>query len=450
MNPIQQFIFYCLIPIAFVFLLERFFFSYYFQKTEKRKNFIRNTKVFHPNNISKFRYPVGFLCIAIYHYFSPQLALLLWAISMLTDLTDGTIARHYKMSTPQGASIDPLSDKLMLLPPLLYLVYLQVANIWLVSVFIVLDLVGQYLRRFKSKKQANVFGKAKTFLIVICLSLAYVQLTYWGKIYWDFSDRLVVAMVGLSVASIFFRFIPNNWYGNFLTFTNFSCGVGGIILIIYGFRIEYAFLLIFFGQFLDLYDGRAVRKWGGTLRGELYDDIADGTNFGGTVSFIILAVVKNYWLSIPLAVIYFCCTIYRLYRFIKNKREQNIDGDKGVTVFVGMPSPAGAFFVGSSLILLEQTHFFSWNAETRIGLEIAVVLLSSFLMISKIPYIHFAQIILPRISNIIQAVSMIGIILLLLWSIKNSDFFLLIILFWTMSVIYLISGIQQWLQKTKE
>ena len=42
----------------------------------------------------------------------------------------------------------------------------------------------------------------------------------------------------------------------------------------------------FFGQFLDLYDGRAVRRWGGTLRGELYDDIADGTNFGGTVAFI--------------------------------------------------------------------------------------------------------------------------------------------------------------------
>ena len=204
------------------------------------------------------------------------------------------------MSTPQGASIDPLSDKLMLLPPLFYLVYLESVNIWLVSVFIVLDFGGQYLRRFKKKKQANIFGKAKTFLLVIFLGVAYIQLVYWGQIYWNFTDRVMVALISLSAASVFFRFIPNNWYGNFLTFTNFSCGIIGIILIIYGFRIEYAFLLIFLGQFMDLYDGRVVRRWGGTLRGELYDDIADGTNFGGTVAFIILATVQNWWFSIPL------------------------------------------------------------------------------------------------------------------------------------------------------
>ena len=387
-------------------------------------------------------------CVAIYHYLSPELALFLWGASMISDLTDGTIARHYQMSTPQGASIDPLSDKLMLLPPLFYLVYLESVNIWLVSVFIVLDFGGQYLRRFKKKKQANIFGKAKTFLLVIFLGVAYIQLVYWGQIYWNFTDRVMVALISLSAASVFFRFIPNNWYGNFLTFTNFSCGIIGIILIIYGFRIEYAFLLIFLGQFMDLYDGRVVRRWGGTLRGELYDDIADGTNFGGTVAFIILATVQNWWFSIPLALIYLCCTIYRLYRFVKNKRKQNIASDKGVTIFVGMPSPAGAFFVGSSLILLEQPYFFSWNTTTGIGLKIAVVLLSSFLMISKIPYIHFAQKIIPRIPNIIQAVSMIGIILLILWSLKNSDLFLLILLFWIMSLLYLIFGIFPALKKS--
>ena len=440
MNFFQQFILYSFVPIFSFFLLERFFFAYYFKKTERRKNFIRNTKFLHPNNISKFRYPVGVLCVVVYHFFSPQLALFIWGISMISDITDGTIARHYKMSTPQGASIDPLSDKLMLIPPLVYLVYLEVANIWLVSTFVILDLGGQYLRRFKAEKRANVFGKAKAFLIVICVGLAYVQLTYWGKVYWDFSDRLLVVIIGLSVASIFFRFIPNNWYGNFLTFTNFSCGVAGIILIASGFRVEYAFLLIFFGQFLDLYDGRAVRRWGGTLRGELYDDIADGTNFGGTVAFIVLATVKNWWFSIPLALIYLYCTIYRLYRFIKNKREQNIASDKGVSTFVGMPSPAGAFFVSSSLILLEQPYFFDLNLLTEMILKIAIVLFSSFLMISKISYIHFAQEIIPRIPNIIQAVSMIGIILLILWSLKYSDFFLLVLLFWIISVTYLIFG----------
>ena len=172
MNFFQQFILYSFVPIFSFFLLERFFFAYYFKKTERRKNFIRNTKFLHPNNISKFRYPVGVLCVVVYHFFSPQLALFIWGISMISDITDGTIARHYKMSTPQGASIDPLSDKLMLIPPLVYLVYLEVANIWLVSTFVILDLGGQYLRRFKAEKRANVFGKAKPTQITIKKALA--------------------------------------------------------------------------------------------------------------------------------------------------------------------------------------------------------------------------------------------------------------------------------------
>ena len=91
--------------------------------------------------------------------------------------------------------------------------------------------------------------------------------------------------------------------------------------------------------------------------------------------------------------------------------------------------------------------FLEYNIS-GIGLKIAVVLLSSFLMISKIPYIHFAQKIIPRIPNIIQAVSMIGIILLILWSLKNSDLFLLILLFWIMSLLYLIFGIFPALKKS--
>ena len=443
MTPeLSNFILYGFLPLVVLFIFERFFFAYFMAKTEARRNIIRNSFFLHPNFITKLRYPIGIVSVLIFHYFSQQAAFILWAVFMMSDLTDGTIAQRYNLITIKGASIDPLSDKLLQIPILFYLVYLGAVNFWLVFIYAFVDFLGQYLRSVNKVKRANIFGKVKTFLIVIVITVSYTQYTYWDKLYLNLAPTLLSVSLALALLSMFFRTIPNYWYGNLLTLTNFLCGVLGIILIILGYPVEYAFLLIFFGQFLDLYDGRAVKKWGGTQRGELYDDLADGTNFGGTVSFIILYTINEKILAIPLSIIYFSFTVYRLYRFIHNKREQNIGKDEGVEIFQGLPTPASASFVGAGLILLNSTDFLPFLEEqVRLILQVIIILLSSFLMISKIPYTHFAKKVLPSIPTILKVISMALIILLLIWSFDNSNFLWLNLLLFLTTISYLVFGI---------
>ena len=439
-------------PLVLCFMAERFFFTYYMTRSEKRKNIIRNCKFLQPNFIGRLRYPMGIISIGILHLsqntdfagilISDKTAFYFWTLWMISDITDGTIARRYSLNTKAGETIDPLSDKLMQFPLILYLSYLGYANFWLVLVYVGVDSAGQLLRKLKTQQKANIFGKGKTFLVVILIAAVYSQHIFWGKLFFNPTNLLMVCVIFLAISSIFFRFVPNYQYGNVLSFTNFFCGIGGIVLVIVSKEnIIYAFLLVFLGQFLDLYDGRAVRKWGGTLRGELYDDIADGTNFGGTISLIIFATVSNLYLAIFLMTIYFTFTVYRLYYFIINKRKENIAKTQAVEVFQGLPTPASASFVGSSLILLVKYQMI-FSEKIILFLQAFIVIFASLLMVSKIPYIHFAQKILPKVSNTIKAISMIFIILLLLWSFDNMNFVYLIYFLFTCTMLYLVFGIE--------
>ena len=64
---------------------------------------------------------------------------------MMSDLTDGTIARIYGLETKEGAVIDPMSDKLLQIPALFYLVFLGLANFWIILTYTIVDFLGQFL-----------------------------------------------------------------------------------------------------------------------------------------------------------------------------------------------------------------------------------------------------------------------------------------------------------------
>lgn len=443
-------------PLLFFFLIERFFLVYYMSRTEARKNFIRNAYFLQPNFIGRLRYPMGLVTVAILYFsqytdfflISEKTAFYFWTVWMISDISDGTIARGYSLNTKEGAAIDPLSDKLMQFPLILYLSYLGYVSIWLVLVYIFVDTMGQLLRSLKTKQQANLFGKGKTFLIVILISLIYSQHIFFEKLFFNPANLLMGGTILLALTSIFFRFIPNYFYGNLLSFTNFFCGLGGIVLILISKENAiYAFLLVFLGQFFDLYDGRVVRRWGGTKRGELYDDIADAVTFGAAISFIIYATMDILFFAVPLMLIHFCFTIYRLYRFVSNKKKQNISPLEEVGIFQGLPSPASASFVGAGfLILAKYQNIFL--PQIALVLQILLVLLTSFLMVSKIPYIHFAQKVLPKISNSVKAISMIFIILLLLLGVDKNNYSYFIYFLFISTILYIIFGIQ--FQKSKK
>ena len=164
-------------PIFLIFFVERLS-VHFFLRTEAQCERVRANKFLHPNSISMYRYPMGFVSVLLYHNGFHYLGIWFFAFWMITDLTDGDIARRCNLSTARGESLDPLSDKLMYSPPLLYMAWKGILSPTAVGVFLVFDVIGQFSRLFIKRKAANLFGKAKTFLVVVLLFMASMELMY--------------------------------------------------------------------------------------------------------------------------------------------------------------------------------------------------------------------------------------------------------------------------------
>lgn len=437
MELIPPVLYQSVLPIALMFILERFT-LFRLAKTPGGREWVRSKFWLHPNFISRCRYPMGVVSVGLYHFGSiwyPEnpanplhhVGVLWFAFWMITDITDGTIARRFQLGSPEGESIDPLSDKLLIFPPLIYFAYQNLIPMYLVLIFLGFDIIGTFSRYFIANKAANLFGKAKTFLATLTLVLIALQQIYYPGKVWNLTIAMLACSVFLSFCSMFLKVIPNYWYANLLSIMNLICGLGGITLVVVFDQIGFAFALVFLGQFLDLFDGRAAERWGSTPKGELLDDLADGTNFGGTISLIIVAAFDYSAVGIGLGLCHFGCTVYRLYRFIKNKRLEGVKG--GVKIFTGLPSPAAALISGSVALI-----------HTTDVLKTGCIVLVSFLMISRLPYIHFGRVVLPAIPKLIQVV-LLTLIMMAVWAgFRPGN---IQILYWTVflvSVSYLLLG----------
>ncbi|MCP4298371.1 MAG: CDP-diacylglycerol--glycerol-3-phosphate 3-phosphatidyltransferase [Proteobacteria bacterium] len=421
-----------------MFLLERFF-IYSMVKAPWGKDWVRSQFWLHPNFISRCRYPMGVISFILWHlgviYYEgapgnpwQYIAVYFFSFWIITDVTDGSIARHFDLHSIEGQSIDPLSDKLLILPPLFYLSYFDLIPFYLVLLFLTFDIVGQFSRYFIKKKAANLFGKAKTFLAVITLVLITMQEMYFPEAPGNIYYATLVGAIILGFCSMFFRVIPSYWYANILSILNLSCGLLGMALVIVYNQPGLAFAAVFIGQFLDLFDGRAADRWGSTPKGELFDDWADGTNFGGTISLIIYASFDGSLTGIILGFIHLSTMCFRLIRFVFDKRKTGVEG--GVEVFKGLPSPAAALVSGSVALL-----------DTNINLRIALIVGTSLLMVSKIPYLHFGRVMLQVIPKIIKVILLTLMLLSVLMGFRSGNHQ---ILYWTafiLSFCYVLFGI---------
>jgi CDP-diacylglycerol--serine O-phosphatidyltransferase len=363
-------------------------------RTPQQIAWVRSHSLLHPNAISRARYPMGVLSVIFLHMGYPRLCFLFFTFWMITDITDGEIARKCDLNTVEGESIDPFSDKMMYFPMLIYMAWRGWLDPVLVSLFLAFDVTGQISRRFTKVKAANLFGKAKTFLVVVLLIVVGLVWIY-GPL--PFLARTILPLLGictgLAFCSTVFKLVPNYWYANILSIMNLLCGLAGCWVVLAGHPLVYALGLVFLGQFLDLFDGRAAERWGSTPQGELFDDVADGTSFGLTTGLIAAASFTHLWVGIVLGGVYVGATVYRLVRFVVEKRKQGVLG--GVTTFSGMPSPAAALMVGTTCVLIAN--------DATSGVIIAV---TALLMISRVPYAHFGRSILPKIPKVVRVLTL--------------------------------------------
>jgi CDP-diacylglycerol--serine O-phosphatidyltransferase len=253
------------------------------------------------------------------------------------------------------------------------------------------DALGQASRLVVKKKAANSFGKAKTALITILITVtAMAQMGNLPFVKPRLLELFTFSCALLAFLSLYCKAIPDIWYANSLTLANFLCGLAAIWQIYIGHPMR-GLILVFIGQFFDLFDGRLARKFGSTRYGAVFDDIADGTSFGFAIGFLIFHELGHDRFAAAAAIVYVVCVIYRLIRFMR-PTVQLAPG-----IFQGMPSPAGAMLAGSTALLFSDVRWFGF----------ASVAASALLMISSVRYLHFGRKIWPNLPNSMRLLSFV-------------------------------------------
>lgn len=380
-------------------------------KKEKREFNICSHWFFHPNAICAWRVLIGLTGMLLYFILKQHFwGILLFTFSAVADGIDGLVARECDLMTPFGEELDPLCDKLTYLPAMFFFAYRGLLDLTIIWVLIAIEACGQFLVRYAIKRftrfsvSANNFGKIKA---VLCFALIiYCALLEGAYPIPDFTTQILVLCSILSVASSLFKIISNHFYADILSGLNLVCGITGIILIFQG-RYVFVAIAILTGQIFDLFDGRIAEKHGGTKLGPWLDDIADLVSFGLCPGLLILMSSDMKLPASFFGVLYFFAVGFRLWRFlIRDKHDRTLLPG----TFNGLPSPAGAMVVLGAC-LFWKTAWIPWG----------IVLITSFLLVSHIRFVHFGRVLLRRIPRSVIVIFGFMVVFVIAYLIKARD-----------------------------
>jgi CDP-diacylglycerol--serine O-phosphatidyltransferase len=399
-------------------------------KSKRARDYIGGHWYFHPNAICVWRVFIGLSGMILYFVARQHVwGILLFTISTVLDGVDGLIARKCDLVTPFGEEIDPLCDKLTYLPPMFFFAHqglLEWAAIW---ALVIIEVCGQFLVRYVIKRftifsvAANNFGKIKA---VLCFALIiYCALLDDALQIPDISAQMLYVCIILSISSSVFKLIANRFYADILSILNLLCGLTGLFWV-FQERYVYTAIAILAGQIFDLFDGRMAEKHGGTKFGPWLDDVADLVSFGLCPGVLIILKGNMELPSVIFGMLYFIAIGFRLWRFlVRDKHDMTLpDG-----FFNGLPSPAGA------IVALGACLF--WNNLWIIG---AVVLLTSYLLVSHIRFVHFGRVILRRFSRTFIVLFGFVVVFAIAYLIKARDSQLLGAALLTCFLIYVITS----------
>ena len=163
-------------------------------------------------------------------------------------------------------------------------------------------------------------------------------------------------------------------------------------------KFELSVIAIIFAALFDALDGRVARLIKGTSKvGKELDSLTDVISFGVAPAFIMYFwnlnnLGKFGWL---LCLIYVVCVALRLARFNINS---NVESSWRDNFFEGVPSPAGGILVLMPLMFsLSGLNIFNVNYNLIVP---TFFIITSFLLISKLPTYSLKKIIIPRTMTI--------------------------------------------------
>jgi CDP-diacylglycerol--serine O-phosphatidyltransferase len=181
---------------------------------------------------------------------------------------------------------------------------------------------------------------------------------------------------------------------NLITTANLVCG---FLAMIHSFQGDFtkATWLIVVAAVFDSLDGRVARMAKATSAfGVQYDSLSDLTSFGIAPAIMLYSYSLNGLgrFGISVAAFYAICAALRLARFNVSAEEKDPSKLSKIRkgYFQGMPSPASAGIIVSSVMLQNETFFFS-NAVSTVLFPVLGILLA-LLMVSNIPFPSFKEV----------------------------------------------------------
>ena len=130
-----------------------------------------------PNILTLSRIFLTFPLIIFLEINKPNFVFVLIILGGITDYFDGYFARKLNLKTKFGAIIDPLTDKIFLIIPLLWLCKIEIIPFWSLAIILFRELIISALRSsMKDGLPASQLGKVKTFSFFIALLIFFIPL----------------------------------------------------------------------------------------------------------------------------------------------------------------------------------------------------------------------------------------------------------------------------------
>ncbi len=162
-----------------------------------------------PNHLSTLKIFVGviLLFLLIFDFRYKLLVLSLFCFGLGLDLFDGSVARSLNQKTKLGALLDPIGDKILILPLAsisLFQEYFWILLFILVPEFIAIFDAIYYKLRANQTIEANIFGKTKMALHSLVFGIILLR---WPSPISQFSIVSLLFGVVLAFLSIIFQWL---------------------------------------------------------------------------------------------------------------------------------------------------------------------------------------------------------------------------------------------------
>lgn len=165
-------------------------------------------KFISPNTITYARFLAGMLLFVLLFFFNidhKALIISIFCVGALTDLLDGSVARGLNKVTEFGAMLDPIADRILIIPIAVYSLYYY--QKWLLFLLLAVEVINAIIAIFYKSNEpysSNIFGKTRMVLISIVFGAILIFWPNAPSLF--FVDLLWISLV-FSFLSIFTRIL---------------------------------------------------------------------------------------------------------------------------------------------------------------------------------------------------------------------------------------------------